>query len=315
VYNLCRSYGAFDKPFFWPEEMDASTPTANPETASKPRKKRLVLIVSLAVLAVAAVGVGVYLLWPAQIIVPDLRGSSMSDAMAKLQAAHLVVGRKIVRGNPATATIVTAQSPAPAASVASGSSVDLVLGETVSVQVPSLVGKPLNVVRQTLAASNLQTGNLEWNPRSRARRDVVIQQFPIAGVVVPAGSSINLVVSGMPQRSASVANRAAPVYGATKAAPGQTANLAGHWRDAGGASVQISQSGTTLRYSARNAFGSCQGNGVVSGANFQTAYGCVSVIGSRSAGRCAGTLSGTGNMFRLQCIDSALGRTSDTFTR
>ncbi len=49
--------------------------------------------------------------------------------------------------------------------------------------------------------------------------------------------------------------------------------------------------------------------------NFQTSYSCVSVLGLRPNGRCAGTVGAGGNTFRLQCVDSAMGRTSDTFTR
>jgi len=79
--------------------------------------------------------------------------------------------------------------------------------------------------------------------------------------------------------------------------------------------VRIVQSGNTLRYTAHSAAGNCQGSGVTTGANFQTAYSCTSIIGLRSSGRCAGVVLGSGNTFRLQCVDSAMGRTNDVFTR
>jgi hypothetical protein len=210
-----------------------------------------------------------------------------------------------------------AQSPAPGTAVAAGSKIDLVLSESATVVVPALVGKSLNAVERTLAGNNLQLGNLQWNPRSRARRNTVLQQFPAAGQSVPGGSTVSLTLSEVADRSAQMSGGNSVQAAATQplVASGQNANIAGSWRDAGGSRVQILQSGSTLRYSARSGLGSCQGNGVMSGFNFQTSYSCVSVLGIRSNGRCAGTVGAGGNIFRLQCADSAMGRTSDTFTR
>jgi hypothetical protein len=279
------------------------------ETPVKPGRKRLALIVGVIVAALAGVGAGVYLLWPSQVTVPDLRGSSFANAVTRLQSAHLLVGRETVKGDASRATMVVAQSPAPGTAVAAGSKIDLVLSESATVVVPALVGKSLNAVERALAGNNLQLGNLQWNPRSRARRNTVLQQFPAAGQSVPAGSTVSLTLSGVAERSTQVS------AATQQMASGQNANIAGSWRDAGGSRVQILQSGSTLRYSARSGFGSCQGNGVMSGFNFQTSYSCVSVLGIRSNGRCAGIVGASGNIFRLQCADSAMGRTSDTFTR
>lgn len=286
------------------------------ETPAKPRRKRLALIFGVIVAALAALGAGVYLLWPSQVSVPDLRGSSFANAVTRLQSAHLLVGRETVRGDASRATLVVAQSPAPGTAVAAGSKIDLVLSESATVVVPALVGKSLNAVERTLAGDKLGLGNLQWNPRSRARRNTVLQQFPSAGQSVPPGSTVSLTLSGVAERTQmSAGNSAQPAATQPVISSGQNANIAGSWRDAGGSRVQILQSGSTLRYSARSGFGSCQGNGVITGMNFQTLYRCVSVLGIRSNGRCAGTVGGSGKIFRLQCADSAMGRTSDTFTR
>jgi hypothetical protein len=250
------------------------------ETPVKPGRKRLALIVGVIVAALAGVGAGVYLLWPSQVTVPDLRGSSFANAVTRLQSAHLLVGRETVKGDASRATMVVAQSPAPGTAVAAGSKIDLVLSESATVVVPALVGKSLNAVERTLEGNNLHLGNLQWNPRSRARRNTVLQQFPAAGQSVPAGLTVSLTLSGVAERSTQVS--AAQPAATQQMASGQNPNIAGSWRDAGGSRVQILQSGSTLRYSARSGLGSCQGNGVMSGFNFQTSYSCVSVLGIRS---------------------------------
>jgi beta-lactam-binding protein with PASTA domain len=279
------------------------------ETLARPRRKRLGLITGVIVAALAAAGAGVYLLWPRQVMVPDLGGSSFANAVMRLQSGHLLVGRETVKGNAAQATMVVGQSPAPGTSVASGSKIDLVL--SAMVVVPALVGKSLNTVERTLSGENLVLGNLQWDQRSRVRRNTVLQQVPAAGQNVPAGTTVSLTLSGMPDRSGQAAvNSVQPA-----SASGQNVNLSGVWRDPVGSRVQILQSGSNLRYSARNVFGNCQGNGVMNGQNFQTFYTCVSVVGIRSNGRCAGTVAASGNAFRLQCLDSITGRTNGNFTR
>ena len=315
----------------WPDlPMDPSPANAvvqdsgAPPAASKPGKRHLGLIVGVTATVVVAASVGVYLLMPGQVVVPDFRGDTLSNATAKLQSLHLVVGRKTFKGDPASAAIVVAQFPSPTTAVRTGSSVDLVLAEPAMTQVPSLIGKSIAIAQRRLADTGLQLGGIQWNARSRMARNTVLQQFPAAGTKVQAGSRVDLVASGVPQQVAQTAARSSAQRARLKtpSAPapatnvaGQIANIAGSWRDAGGAVVRIVQNGTNLQYTAHSGVGNCQGNGVISGANFQTSYVCASVIGARTSGRCAGTVSGNGNMFRLQCLDSMMGRTNDTFTR
>lgn len=284
------------------------------ETLVRPRRKRIGLIAGVIVAALAAVGAGVYLLWPRQVAVPDLRGSSFANAVTRLQAAHLLVGSETVKDNASQATMVVGQSPASGTSVASGSKVDLVLAATVVV--PELVGKSLSGVERTLAGENLALGNLQWDQRSRIRRNTVLLQVPPAGQNVPAGSTVSLTLSGAPDHTAQTAvNSAFPAGAHPASGSDQNVNLSGTWRDPVGSRVQILQSGSTLRYSARNVFGNCQGNGTIDGENFQTSYTCVSLVGVRSKGRCGGTVGASGNAFRLQCFDSVLGRTNGNFMR
>jgi len=295
--------------------MDFST--SNGDAQNKSPKRRLALIIGLVLAVTAAVIIGVYTITPGQIIVPDLRGKTLSYATAKLQALHLSLGRKTVKGDPAKAIIVLAQFPSPATAVRAGSAVDLVLSEPVAVGIPSLVGKSLPEARRKLTDNGLQLGGIEWRSKSRTTRNTVLRQFPAAGTRVEAGSKLDLVVSGTPDRTTQMAARSMlesrPAQGINT--PGQTANIGGSWRDAGGAVVRILQNGSTLQYSAHSTLGNCQGSGVITGVNFRTSYSCATLIGSRSSGRCAGIVSGNGNIFHLQCADSVMGRTNDVFTR
>lgn len=285
------------------------------QTPIRPRKKRLGVVVGVVVAIVAAVAAGIYLLWPARVTVPDLQGISFPNAVTRLQSVHLLVGRETMKGNTSLATTVVGQSPAAGTSVAAGSKIDLVLSPTVVV--PQVVGKSLSVVERTLTADNLVLGNLQWNPRSRVSRNTVLEQAPDAGQIVPAGSTVNLTLSGVPDRAvqARAVNSVQPGAPQPTTPSGQSVNLSGIWRDPIGSRVQILQSGSSLRYSARNAFGNCQGNGVINAQNFQTSYTCVSVVGIRSNGHCGGIVGSGGNAFRLQCLDSIMGRTNGTFTR
>ncbi len=293
--------------------MDSSNSIS--EAAVKPKNKRLSLLIGLAVGVIVAAGVGVYLFWPSQVIVPDVRGCSLNDALTKLQAAHLSLGRKTVQGDPDRANVVLTQSPAPGSSMSSGSAIDVVLGVAAMVQMPALIGKSFYAAQRIVANEGLQLGGIQWNSRSRATRNTVLQQAPAAGQSVPVGSAVNLHVSGVPQRTTPIAtnspSRSAPAQTATYS---QTADLSGSWRDRGGAVVRIQQNGTNLLYTAHSAAGNCQGNGVLSGTSFHTSYSCASVIGARTNGRCAGTVAANGGSFRLQCVDSLMGRTNDVFS-
>jgi beta-lactam-binding protein with PASTA domain len=291
--------------------MDPSSVTV--EVPPKPTKKRLSLIIGIVVGVLIAAGAGVYLFWPGQVIVPDVRGGTLNDALTKLQAAHLSLGRRTVQGDPSQANVVRAQFPAPGTSMASGSTVDLVLGAAAMVQMPALTGKSLNAAERLMSGAGLRVGNIQWNPRARAARGTVLQQAPTAGQLVISGSTVNLSVAGMLQQGTRTNTNS--TIAQTTNSYGQNANLSGSWRDRGGAIVRIQQNGTSLQYSAHSAAGNCQGSGVVSGTTFQTSYGCASVIGARTSGRCAGSVAANGHSFSLQCVDSLMGRTNDVFSR
>jgi PASTA domain/TIR domain len=167
---------------------------------STQRKKPLGTTLALAAAAVVAVIILAYLAMPKQVTVPDLSGNTLSDATAKLEALHLAVGQKTTREDSSKGpNLVLNQSPPPNTGVKSGSAVDLVLSQPAMVEIPRLVGKSLDDARRTLADRQLQVGSIERKPKPGAAVDTVLQEFPVAGEKVKAGSEVDLMVSDVPE--------------------------------------------------------------------------------------------------------------------
>src|SRR5271170_6453501 len=112
--------------------------------------------------AAAVLAAGAYWLRAKQATVPDLTGSTIFDATAKLQAATLAVGRKIYQEDAEKSPdIVLSQSPLPNMRVKSGTAVDIVLVKRqAAVEVPPLTGKSLDVAQMVLEDLHLAVGNV-----------------------------------------------------------------------------------------------------------------------------------------------------------
>ena len=167
------------------------------------RKKPLGKILALVAAAVVAIIVVASIMTPKQISVPDLSGSTLADATAKLQALNLAVGQKTLREDSTKdPNVVLSQSPSPNTRVKAGSTVDLVLSQASVVEVPALVGESLDDARRTLADRQLQLGGIERQPKAGVARDTVLREFPLAGEKVKGGSKVDLMVSDVPENPA-----------------------------------------------------------------------------------------------------------------
>lgn len=58
-----------------------------------------------------------------------------------------------------------------------------------------IVGKSLDDARRALAGRHLQVGNVQQQPIAGGSRDIVLQEFPIAGQKIQSGSTVDLMVS------------------------------------------------------------------------------------------------------------------------
>ncbi|HEX9165150.1 MAG TPA: PASTA domain-containing protein [Gemmatimonadales bacterium] len=133
---------------------------------------------------------------PSQVAVPDVALFELDDARRVVTAAGLTVGS--VDSVPAMAergVVVSTRppigSPRPAAS-----RVDLVVSRgPADVRVPNLVGLAETVARQRLGMLGLAVGLVDVRPPGRARPNTVLEQRPAAGVLLPRGGRVDLVIA------------------------------------------------------------------------------------------------------------------------
>ena len=178
-------------------EQEEREPRAAAEKARLGQRKRLILGMVAAVLVVGAV---VAYLVPKQVTVPDISGTNVTDATAKLQALKLAVGRTTPKEDATKdPNIVLSQSPPANTRVKSGTAVDLILSQrpqpATNAEVPELVGKSLDAARQALEDRQLAVGKVEREARADKPQNTVLNEFPSAGEKVKSGSKVDLMVS------------------------------------------------------------------------------------------------------------------------
>jgi hypothetical protein len=327
----------------FPESQRAAQVPPPPPPPKKRSIGKIIGIIAAVIVALIVIAIAVA---PKQVTVPDLRGSTLEDATGKLAALHLTVGNKKREDSSEAPNVVLSQSPRPNASVDSGSSVDLVLSQASGVEVPPLVGESLPDARQSLADHELHVGTIERKPKAGVPRNTVIQEFPVAGERVKSGSGVDLMVSDaesaadngdeqppartkQPEKQAAnnVARESAPAANQNanqeaNNAPAEPVkprepeiNLTGYWHDVQGVSYQTVQRGNNFSYTASGVGGMSRGNGVIRGLQFESTYTAAYTNGSRSSGRCAGTISPDGNTLKAACVDSMLGQTYNILSR
>jgi len=129
--------------------------------------------------------------------VPDLTGQTLSDATAALSNAGLSLDPNVATQTDTAdnAGKVVAQTPAAGASAASQSQVTVTLG-AVQVQVPNVVGVPLETAQSQLQAAGLVSGAITTQAVSNITvgGGFVLVEIPPAGSPVASGSSVALTV-------------------------------------------------------------------------------------------------------------------------
>ncbi len=131
------------------------------------------------------------------VTVPNVVGMAQGDAQSAIAAAKLIVGA-ITQANSATVPVgsVISQNPLAGTLVAEGSSVSLVISTgPVMVSVPNVVGMTQAVATSTITSAKLAVGAITEANSATVPVGSVISQNPAAGISVPEGSSVDLVVS------------------------------------------------------------------------------------------------------------------------
>ena len=132
---------------------------------------------------------------PPAVTLPDLTGMSEAAALDLLAGADLAGGTLEYRESPAGAGLVLEQWPAAGQQVDVGSAVDLVIAAVETVEIPNLVGLPVDAARQVLGALRLEVG-AETRRQSRVDAEgTVVAQDPQAAARFAVGSPVDLVVA------------------------------------------------------------------------------------------------------------------------
>ncbi|MHC4619015.1 MAG: PASTA domain-containing protein [Planctomycetota bacterium] len=125
--------------------------------------------------------------------VPDVVGMTEGEADTAITAVSLRVGTvTYVRDNNTPPGDVISQDPAAGTEVFVGSAVDLVVSVAV---VPNVVDMLKSDANTMLAAAGLAVGTSVYEYWDTIGAGIVIDQDPVAGTELPAGSGVDLVVS------------------------------------------------------------------------------------------------------------------------
>ncbi len=170
-------------------------------------KQRWRIFATIGICAIAA-AIAAFLFFPRQVTVPSVRGDTLAEATAKLEALHLKVGHTTARQDPTKdGNIVLSQFPPSDERVKQGTPVDLVISEPVQmVEVPAITGQSLDVAQRALAGHQLALGDVERQSRAGVERDMVLQQFPKPGEMVKSGAKIDVLASDVPPQQNATAS-------------------------------------------------------------------------------------------------------------
>jgi eukaryotic-like serine/threonine-protein kinase len=156
----------------------------------------LVALSILGILAVAALGTGLFLAGrPAQSVVPPLRGLTGSQAQTALTNAKLNGAPQNVPGNGCDKDKVTTQSPDPGTKVAQGQTVSYTIcAGPDTVTVPPLIGLTQAQADAALKGAGL-LGTFDKVDGLRADKDKVNGADPKEGETVTKGSKVQVHIS------------------------------------------------------------------------------------------------------------------------
>ena len=132
---------------------------------------------------------------PPDVLLPDLAGMTEADALEALAGSDLTGGALEFRESATAAGLVLEQWPAAGQAVAVGSAVDLVIAAVETVEIPNLVGLPVDGARQVLGALRLAVGSETRQPSREEADGTVLAQDPPAAARFAVGSPVDLVVA------------------------------------------------------------------------------------------------------------------------
>lgn len=133
-----------------------------------------------------------------KVMVPDLKGKSLSDARLMLERANLELGSiEIVEIKENRDKILT-QQYAAGTFITEGTKVGVSISKGQlpgTITVPVLTGKLLSEAESILTAIDLKVGKINFQPSFQLAPNTIIDQYPAAGSKMNPGDKVELFVT------------------------------------------------------------------------------------------------------------------------
>jgi beta-lactam-binding protein with PASTA domain len=137
---------------------------------------------------------------PANVPLMDVTGLTEARAVAELRKAHFKTKTKTEASKTVEAGHVIATEPPAETDVQEGRLITLVVSSgPAPVHVPDLTGETLEAAEATLTNDELGVGTVTKRVSSTQAPGTVLQQSPVTGNAVRAGTKINLTVAQAPK--------------------------------------------------------------------------------------------------------------------
>ncbi len=178
--------------------MAAQRPRPTPRTERKPKKGLIAAIIAgLLLLLLGGIALAYTLLNRPSIVVPDLKGKTLSQAQSAADAAglKLKVVREVFNDNVAPGRVVS-QTPTAGEKTKKGYTIDVVMSKGLeTVNAPDMTGKTQSEAEALLKKAGLTLGNVSPGFSDTISEGQVISQSPKPGSKMAKGGSVDIVVS------------------------------------------------------------------------------------------------------------------------
>lgn len=131
---------------------------------------------------------------------PDLRGTTLEDALVKLDATRFALGTIARIPDPAPKDTILGQDPEPDVALSVGGEIQLLVSEGPDAQpffMPDIRGRSLESAQRTLAELNLTAIPYKVN-RQGADYEVILNQAPEPGTLIRPGDEVTFDVRVLP---------------------------------------------------------------------------------------------------------------------
>ena len=195
---------AYDDPYSTQRPPRRTGQYADPGRPGRARPDRNTIIIGV-LSAVALLGLGLILLvkllgpsgGTASLTIPDVRGMDLAEARSALDDAGMArIGEEFVADSEIAVGLAAGTTPPAGTAAVRGTEVTLLVsGGVADIAVPRVIEQTLENARSAIEGVGLEVGDVTQEVSSVIPEGSVISQNPEPGVLVVAGTDIDLAVS------------------------------------------------------------------------------------------------------------------------